>query len=407
MKNFKILTLFVLLGFLFVFPLASEAMTKDKETGNIYVGSDEVIDYNITEAGNLIDINGVINGDIWVAGAEIMINAEVKGDIFAAGNNITISGPVQGNVSAAGSNVLIESEVGGSVRLAGSNIKIKNKVSKNIYAFGSNVKIEQQAETGMHARLAGNFVNILGKINGNLDVDGSKVILNSQVDGSVNANLGQAGTFLLEESALVKGDVIYSSEEDLKLKEGALIEGETVKKAPEVRVIKEKFWTKGFFFKRIISLFSLLVLGLILVSLLRKKVLEVTKRMLKKPGASLGWGIVFSIVIPVVSFFLLFTLIGLPLAFIVMALYIIALYIAKVFAGIALGYWLMKYFVERKKLQPAKGEVNLMWAMVLGIVVLFILISIPFVGWLIKFLAVWWAFGALLEIEKQAIAQWK
>ena len=403
----KMLGFFVLFAFLVVLPLASKAMVKDKQTENIYVGPDEVINYNLTEAGNLVDINGVINGDVWVAGSEVRINATVKGDIFAVGNNVTISGPVEGSVFAAASNVVVEGEVQGSVRVAGSNVEIKSKVGKNVLAFGSNVRINKEAEVGLHVRAGGAFVNISGKVNGNIDVDGASVALDSEVGGYVNANLGSDGTLSLEPNALIKGDLNYTAEKDAEIRKGAVVEGNMDKKVPEVKVRKKEFWSAAYFFKKLISLFSLLVLGLIIISLMKKKVLEVTKQMLEKPAASLGWGVVFFIVTPIVCLLLLFTIIGIPLAFILGGLYIIALYLAKVFAGVTIGYWLLNYFGNRKKLEPAEGGVSLMWAMVLGVVVLVILISIPFVGWLIKFLAIWWALGALLEVKKKMVEEWK
>ncbi len=114
--------------------------------------------------------------------------------------------------------------------------------------------------------------------------------------------------------------------------------------------------------------------------------------MIAKPAVSIGWGLVFFALIPFVSFLLLFTIIGIPFAFIAMVMYFIGIYIARVFIAVAFGSYLMKLINKNK-------ESSLGLSLIVGLVVYFLLTTLPIVGWLIKLLTWWWAWGAIFMIK--------
>jgi len=145
---------------------------------------------------------------------------------------------------------------------------------------------------------------------------------------------------------------------------------------------------------RLFSIFSSFVIGLVLISVWRKQITELTDRMLKKTGLSISWGIAVTFLTPIIVFLLLFTIIGIPLALLLLGVWIIALFISKILAGIMAGRYLINRYWKTKK-------DSLIWAMVLGIIAAWILFSIPFVGWMFTLAAVWWGMGAIwLALKK-------
>jgi len=144
-------------------------------------------------------------------------------------------------------------------------------------------------------------------------------------------------------------------------------------------------------------LFGLLVVGLVVISFFKKASTAVTEQMKGNIAKNLGWGLVYLIIIPITAFVLLVTIIGAPLALITITLYTIALYLSKVFMGLLIGYWILQYLKKDKK----DKTVPLMWAMILGIVLLTVLTIIPYFGLFIGFVATIWGLGALLESTKK------
>ena len=139
------------------------------------------------------------------------------------------------------------------------------------------------------------------------------------------------------------------------------------------------------------------VVGLVLIYLTRKKLLETSSLMLKKPGSQIGRGLAWFFLTPLVCILLLVTIIGIPLSFLTIAIYAVMLYISKVFAAIALGVWLAKSFGWKKA--------SLIWKMILGVLALVILQSIPFIGWLVCLVAIWWGLGAIIEMKKKVLKE--
>ena len=79
--------------------------------------------------------------------------------------------------------------------------------------------------------------------------------------------------------------------------------------------------------------------GLILINFLESQIKEVTILMVKSPGKSLLMGIVFLIIIPLAAFLLFITLIGIPLATIILGLYFLLLYLLEML-HIVRGRWM-------------------------------------------------------------------
>jgi len=385
LNNKKVLLISGLLigaAILATLPLTAKALLEDSKK-NIYIGSEEVIENNFIQAGGMVDFNG-----------------QAQKDVIIAGGTINITGPVKGDVIVAGGTVKIKSEVGGNIRVAGGTIEIDSKVGKNVNVFGGTVVIGPDAEIGWDVLVFGGNIEIRGKVGGNIRGGAGSVILANEVGGNVDLKLSsEDGQLILYPQANIKGNLTYSAPQKAEMKEGAQIAGETFYKlvAPPVAPLKKGFEVSHLL-RKIIGLLALLVVGLIIILLARKKSKEIGERMLDKPWASLGWGLIYLIITPIVLILVAITVIGIPLALIVLASYLIALYVTKVFIGIALGQKLLKWWSK-------KQEVSLVWAMISGVILFSILTNLPFVGWIIGLLGICWALGAMIQIKKQILKQ--
>lgn len=374
MRLKKTILLTAFFALIIALPLASSA--KDKSQ-NVFIGEGQTIFGNLVKAGQIINIEADVPQDIIAVGQSVVINGNVKGDVLAAASSIRINGDVEGNI-----------------RVAGSNVEINGRVGKNLNAFGANVVLGEDSEIAWDVVAYGGSVEVRGKINGRMDGGGGSIIIAGGIGKGGKLSLGDGKLSILS-PAIIGDSLEYVSEEKAEVADGAQIAGELKQTAPEVKSKTGKSgWTPFWWFSKVVSLFGLFVVGLVIVGVCKKRTAKVFDKMFKKPGQSILWGIVYAIATPIVLFLLLFTVIGIPLSLIGFALYLISLYLAKVFAGIAIGILVLS---KIKK----KNDISLMLAMVLGLIILILLKSIPFVGWIIGLVAMWWALGAIVAAKKE------
>lgn len=378
LKNPKRLTLGLLLG---LFLVALPAVALAAKDDSIFIGPDEIIDGNFIKFANVIDIQAPVNGDVIVVASSLTISGPVAGDVIAVANIIRISG-----------------EVSGSIRVAGGSIEIDSQVSQNVWAVGSTVAINPEAKVSWDVYAAGANVDIEAPVGGNIWAAGAAVVINNEVGKNVAVSIDKDGQLIFNPQAKVKGDVTYKakSEDQLIIREGAEISGQISKKAialPSDFDLK-RFFNIGSIFFTIITLFSLLVIGLIFVSLVPKVILDIKTEMIKRPAASIGRGLVYFIVTPVITILLMITVIGIPLALIIISLYLISLFVSKVIAAFVIGLVLVD------KISKDKYKGSLVWPLVIGLLVYIIITRLPLVGWLITLTLMLWVLGALIKIKK-------
>lgn len=382
MKQIKKIAVTLTTLFLIVLPIS--LLAGDGQSGqSIYIGPDKIVDGNFIKFGNIIDILGAVNGDVIVLGG-----------------NINISGPVKGDVIALGANLKIKGDVSGSVRAVGGSIEIDSKIGHNANVFAGTIILGENSEVNWDVNFFGGNVEIKGEVKGNIFGGGKNIVLGGKVGKNVNLILGRDGQLVLYPSTQISGDLTYKSlkPDQLIVKEGAQITGQTIH---QLVTKSQLFSSRIITFFKIVSLFGLLVVGLVLITLVPKKVLEISQEMTSRVWPSLGWGFIYFVTIPVAAFILLFTIIGIPLGLILFALYFISLFISKVLAGIVLGLILVH------RLFQGKYKKSLIWPMILGLVILVVVTSIPFFGWLIKLLLIWWAFGAMVNIKKEMLKEYR
>ncbi|NUM25583.1 MAG: polymer-forming cytoskeletal protein [Candidatus Buchananbacteria bacterium] len=382
MQTLKKFALISLIGlFLIVTPVVVFAASNT--TGeSVYVAENEIIQGNLIRFGNVVEINGPVAGDVIVAGNSVKISGAVAGDVIVAGNSVKISGPVAG-----------------SVRVIGEVIEISSVVDRNIWAIGRTIAITKEARAEWDLFSAGETVEARGAVKGNVWLTGATVLLGGEIGKDVTASVDRSGRVVLLPEAKISGNLTYkaATENQLELQAGATVAGQTVRQdltGPHTANWRQAFWPLQMFFK-IVGFFSLVVLGIILVSLVPKIVLDVYDEMTKNIWPSIGWGALYFFAIPVGIIILFLTIIGIPLALLALPLYLILIYATKVFAALALGLWIITNFSKEKK---HKG--SLILPLVLGLIVFTALGNIPLLGWLASIVLIWWALGALIQVKK-------
>jgi cytoskeletal protein CcmA (bactofilin family) len=352
-----------------------------------------------SRAGNTVVIaeNEVINSDYFVGGDTVKILGTVNGDLYAGGGTVIIDGIVNGDVLAAGGTVTINGTVSQNVRIAGGQLNVNGDVGRNITAAGGNIDVSSSATVNGSLVVVGGNLNIDAPINGNLYAGVGNLTLSNAINGNVEVGVGTA---TLTDGAKVNGNFDYWSEEDASIAQGASISGTVTKQIPSSNFDQEKMTADAGKLRdifggtaKVISIFSTIIVGLLFFKLFPNFSEDAVTTLVSRPWASVSLGFVVLFGAPILMFFVLITIIGIPISLIVFAMYFIYLYVAKFIVLI----WAGKYFSKKldKKMNPY-------WTFILGLVVYTVVTFIPIVGGLTRFFTLLFGLGALVIASRES-----
>lgn len=353
---------------------------------NISIGKDEIIDYNFIATAKVINLSGQFTKDVIIAAGSVTIDGNVGGDIIAIASDIKINGKVDGNA-----------------RIVGGTVEINGKVGKNVTIVGGNLILGPNAEVGWDAMMVSDNADIKGKIKGDLKGFGGNFLIANEISGNVDLKQYNQGLLTLTPQTLIGGNLNYRAVQPAAI-EKSQVKGEIVYAASE-SAHKNAFNATSFF-TFLVSLFSALVIGMIIIILTPQFITTVTGRMREKPLISLGRGLIYFIIIPIILVLLMFTVIGIPLAIIGGGLYFLVIYLSKIFVSVIVGEKAINYYYARKAKSATETmaepqKTSAIKTMILGVVIFMLLGTLPAIGGLIKFLGVLWFLGAFGKIAME------
>lgn len=361
---------FLILAVLILLPISALRAAGNHAGTNIYIPESEIVSGNFYATGQNITIDGNIGGDLIIAGQSIKVNGDVEGDIIAVGQSITIDG-----------------FVGGNVRVAGNSLTINGSVARNVNAFGANVILGPNSNIGWDVYSAGSLVEARGIINGNLNGYAAQALIAGTVEKDINLNLGESdnvSSLTISSAAVIKGNLNYTSSNTASIATDAKINGTTEQKFPK---IQENNWLMAWAWKTLFMMFSAFFIGLVLIFGLKNITNGILNGLEKTPAKKILPGLIIMLITPPLAIILMLTLIGIPLAIILLALWMILLYVARIITAL----WLGQLIVSKIN----KKNSSLMWPLVIGVLVLFLLTSIPILGAFICLIAIWLGLGAI------------
>lgn len=365
-KTFKVFLFLALV--LIPFSASKAAGTKTGET--IYVPKEEIVSGNLYAAGTTITVDGTVSGDLIAAAQSITVNGRIEGDIIAASQDITVNG-----------------EVGGNIRIAGNTLNINGTVSRNLNAFGANVVLGPDARIGWDAYVAGANLTVRGTIDGGLGGYAGQALITGKIGKDVELNLNGSANqkLIIASGAIINGDIKYTSNKAADISADASIAGNVKQEIPAVKT-KNLFWP--WVWGRLFAIFAAIAVGLVMTTVCKNCIHKIIGLGEEKRFHLLVPGLLIFFVLPPAILVLMFTVIGIPLALILAALWLIAAYIAKILTAIFLGNLLIKKILK-------KEDLSLTWSLVPGVIVLWLLFSIPFAGWVFGLAAAWLGLGGL------------
>ncbi len=392
---------FVFLALL-LFPVSVSAQDSAQPIDTIQTGSEVIITEPITRdaliAGGMISVEAPIAEDAYFFGGEVTITEPITGTLHIAGGTIRIEAPIAGDVLALGGDILLSSTIGGDVRIAGGTVRIEQTVAGNVALLGGEMILGPESVIQGSVVTTGGSTTLLGSIEGAAYIRSHEVMFNGTIGGDTMVRMMQADDDIIGADARFMGNFSYQSPREL-----ADIPEERISGNVDYTTIpfaKKNTPAVGWFF-RIVSLFGMLVVGLVLVTIAPKTVRKGIVSSIADPLPDVLWGIGVLIIVPLLALVLGITLIGIPLAVILFLIYGIALYCAQVVTGMVLGTYVCGLFQGKKS---AKNG-SLMIKMLIGVFVLWLVIGIPEIGWVLGIIATVWGMGIIIRMKRGVFEQ--
>ncbi len=360
----KLLSFFTILSLALLMPVKAQAASLVKQiTGPHF------------RAGESVVLTEDLVGDVYVGGATVMVEGKIDGDLIVGGGTVTLNGEVTEDIRVGGGNVVLNGTVGQDVTAGGGSITFgpASNVMGSVLAGGGmvvyNGDVMGDVWTGAGAvQMAGDFGQDV-----KVEADGIQVLSNTTVGGDLVANYGEESQ--VSEQAQISGETninqvyrSYKAEEKM-----AKIDG-----------YGKDMNNVGAVFSLILGLVS----GLVLMYLFPKATDEMSANAMKNPLPSMGWGALKLFLGPLVIILLMVTVIGMPLAFLMLMGYIVSWMVACWISGKALGE---KIYKESK----AKWFKDRYLQFIIGLALIKLLSVLPVVGWLVKLTAFLIGFGAI------------
>jgi hypothetical protein len=345
-----------------------------------------------------------VGSDVFIGGGSVTVHEPTGGDLFAAGGTVDVDAAVGGDAVVAGGKVRIGGDVGQSVYAAGGQTNINGKVGRNVRVAGGQVELGPKAEVAGNLSVAGGQVRLYGAVRGHVQAAGGRVRIDAPVTGDV---LATSGHVELGPRARIGGKLRYRSGDALHQDPAAQVSGgieqigpvwrgdAASQPAPEPPAPQHGMgaigwvWTAG-----------LVVLAAVWLALAPGVSARLSRALRERTGLSVLLGFVWLVCVPVLALLLLLTIIGIPLALFVAALYLAVLPLAYVAAAVGLGDWTL----ARWQATHAAAWGWRIGAAALALVLLNALGQVPWLGALLGFVVLLAGLGAMLLLWRRPAA---
>lgn len=354
----KILFLFLivtLLGVASFTPVHAFEIREGNERNDITVAKDTVVKGSLLAAANSVVIDGTIQGDLYCVGQTIIIRGTIAGDVLCAGQTLDISGTV-----------------GGNIRSIGQLLTIAALVKRNVVVAGQTVSIAPESV-----------------ITGELLAAGQTIHLNSSIGGDVNA---AAESILLGEKARIAGNFTYTSPNAATEATGAAITGKVshllpkkeVVKMDRIRMPKAKPWET----RAAGSVIFYLIVGAMVVLFAREKMTRIKEQMLARPWFDGLVGFLTLIGAPIAIVIVAITIIGIPVAIILGIIFAVMIILSRVYVSVVIGDKLLSAI--------GKSKSGLLLQVVIGVIIIELLAKVPVLGFFVSAVATLWGLGGIV-----------
>lgn len=358
--------------------------------------------------GDTITISEPINEDLYISGGTVRVNANIYGDLVIAGGTVVIREKVYGDVLVIAGNCTISDYISEDVRCIGGTLLINGNIGEDLVAGGGDIRIAPGGLVKGDVLMGSGSVAIEGDVHGSVRAYGGTLNLGGTVekdllfhgdaanlDGVINGRSEIAARKLYLGGHSVFGkDVRYWTEGNPHFA-AKVLSGHAVFD-PSLAIPSGRWQYVGF--ATLIAMLGYMVVVLVFITIaiwiFPRTFYSAAGLADNQPAKSMLSGFLFLVLTPLIIVGLMISLVGIPLALMLLIGYISLLLLTQVITAVLATYWLaLRYHKQWSKVQHI--------FIALGLFIVIKLVSLmPVAGWLLILLAAMLSFGALWRVVK-------
>jgi cytoskeletal protein CcmA (bactofilin family) len=309
-----------------------------------------------------------------------MVTDSVPGDVMLAGNEIAFSGAAGGDYLAAAGDQRISGHIQGSARIAAGNAVLTATIERNATLVSGNLVIAREGVLQGNAYAAAGNIVMRGTIRGFAQLIAGAV----RIDGTVGSDVSVSADRLdIGPDARIEGDLRYRvPPESVTIDSAAVITGSVV--ALPVRSLAGVWLVL-----RALAGLGFLLAGMVLVGIFPSVAATAADRLRAHPLPSMALGVGWLVLVPPLIVLVTVTVIGIPIALLLLAAYVLVLYTSGIVAGLSIGRALTGAWA-------LGGRGRLVLAFLAGGLLLLLASLVPVLGGLVVLVAILLGAGALI-----------
>ena len=289
-------------------PVLGSLRTADQ----VIVTEDDVVAEDLYAVGGRTIVEGVVQGDLVVLTGEVIVTGTVEGDIIGL-----VGGPVR-----------ISGEVGESVLVAAVRLESSGRVGSDVSGFVGEARVG--GEVGRDVLLVGGKAEVTARVGRDVRAQAWQLVVDGEVGRDVVARVDDIA---LGDGARVAGDVTFRASDDVRVSSAATVGGSLVQAE-----VLAPMWAKAL--TRLLGWLSVLgfvVAGVALFWVFRGTAPRAVRVARERPWRSALVGLGVLVVPPLLALPLFLTLVGLPVAVLILLFWVVGLFLGPIPAVAAVG----------------------------------------------------------------------
>lgn len=312
-------------------------------------------------------------------------------DVYLMGDNVTIDYVVDGNLFVMADTVTINSKIGGDAFIMAKTINVGNQayIFSNLFAMADSIDIKgvvydvyalaqnftvSNGYIYRDAKLCCNTINVNGAIGRNAFVNCSNINFNTDEN----------------KKGIIYGDLTYSTPSELSF-DSNIVNGTVTYKAPKVSPEKSVREIVASYISDLGAFLAFVIIIWLVCLWLAPKFLNDTNKFVgKKTLNVLGTGLLTLIAVPIACIILLLLQLTAGISLLTVAIYILALIVAKsIFTIVANNYLCSKLNINK--------NTGIFGMLIVSGVIVWVISELPYVGGIVSFIISVLGLGVLVS----------
>ena len=336
------------------------------------------------------------NRNYYFSGLNIDIKSDFPKDLILTGLNIYAEGTVEEDVLVLGGDVYLNNYIKGDLRIIGGSVDVASTIEGDLIIIGGRVNLLNEANIKGETLIIGGKINQNANLENETNIIAASVNLNNEISGQTEIT---TQNIIFDSEANITGVLYYYAPtkalERLGFQNNGRINFNQISTIRETGFVKTlvinviSFWL-------VVKFVTTLILAFFLIYVFKVFAQSVSNIATKSTIKSFLTGFFSLILAPIIFVLLSVSLIGLPIGFLLLFVYIIIWSLASAVSGIFVGT-MGSYVLEKN---PEKKV--LFSNTVLGVVLLTVIQFVPYFGDLTILILNFIAVGAIIRYINQA-----